>query len=215
MFGASSDSSPSIGDRFSQLFGSKSQAVGELAASLPGGQRTRLPSGEHSRRRLDLSGGRRPASSRSATTCVIRRRSLAPRAIVRSAPATITARIGIQGRVIAAPPARRRPSRFRSGSRWCKAGQRADHRDQGLPDHGDDERGGIAPFTPGRRRYRLSRAIRRGRRFLHLLYRLRPQAPRRSRRRRRRGREGAGSARRSASAVAHGKKQSKSTKPAE
>jgi hypothetical protein len=29
MFGASSDSSPSIGDRFSQLFGSKSQAVGE------------------------------------------------------------------------------------------------------------------------------------------------------------------------------------------
>jgi hypothetical protein len=29
MFGASSDSSPSIGTRFSQLFGSKSQAVGE------------------------------------------------------------------------------------------------------------------------------------------------------------------------------------------
>jgi hypothetical protein len=31
MFGASSDSSPSIGSRFSQLFGSKSQAVGESA----------------------------------------------------------------------------------------------------------------------------------------------------------------------------------------
>jgi len=31
MFGASSDSSPSIGTRFSQLFGSKSQAVGETA----------------------------------------------------------------------------------------------------------------------------------------------------------------------------------------
>ena len=31
MFGGSSDSSPSIGDRFSQLFGSKSQAVGEAA----------------------------------------------------------------------------------------------------------------------------------------------------------------------------------------
>ena len=31
MFGASSDSSPSIGDRFGQLFGSKSQAVGEKA----------------------------------------------------------------------------------------------------------------------------------------------------------------------------------------
>lgn len=31
MFGASSDSSPSIGSRFSQLFGSKSQAVGEAA----------------------------------------------------------------------------------------------------------------------------------------------------------------------------------------
>jgi hypothetical protein len=31
MFGTSSDSSPSIGDRFSQLFGSKSQAVGERA----------------------------------------------------------------------------------------------------------------------------------------------------------------------------------------
>src|SRR5271170_8422496 len=29
LFGASSDSSPSIGDRFGQLFGSKSQAVGE------------------------------------------------------------------------------------------------------------------------------------------------------------------------------------------
>jgi hypothetical protein len=31
LFGASSDSSPSIGSRFSQLFGSKSQAVGETA----------------------------------------------------------------------------------------------------------------------------------------------------------------------------------------
>ncbi len=31
MFGASSDSSPSIGTRFSELFGSKSQAVGEAA----------------------------------------------------------------------------------------------------------------------------------------------------------------------------------------
>jgi hypothetical protein len=31
MFGASSDSSPSIGSRFSELFGSKSQAVGERA----------------------------------------------------------------------------------------------------------------------------------------------------------------------------------------
>jgi hypothetical protein len=31
MFGASSDSSPSIGSRFSQLFGSRSQAVGETA----------------------------------------------------------------------------------------------------------------------------------------------------------------------------------------
>jgi hypothetical protein len=33
MFGASSDSSPSLGDRFGQLFGSKSQAVGERAPS--------------------------------------------------------------------------------------------------------------------------------------------------------------------------------------
>src|SRR5580704_13090681 len=31
MFGSSSDSSPSIGSRFSQIFGSKSQAVGEAA----------------------------------------------------------------------------------------------------------------------------------------------------------------------------------------
>ncbi len=31
MLGASSESSPSIGSRFSQLFGSKSQAVGEAA----------------------------------------------------------------------------------------------------------------------------------------------------------------------------------------
>src|SRR5258707_5392865 len=43
MFGASSDSSPSISDRFGQLFGSKSQAVGE-APPPAGGHEISCPS---------------------------------------------------------------------------------------------------------------------------------------------------------------------------
>ena len=46
---------------------------------------------------------RRPASRRSATICAIRRRSPAPRATARRTGGQITARIGIQGRVIAGP----------------------------------------------------------------------------------------------------------------
>src|SRR5260221_2513580 len=43
MFGASSDSSPSISDRFGQLFGSKSQAVGEAPPPAAGKEITCPP----------------------------------------------------------------------------------------------------------------------------------------------------------------------------
>ena len=46
---------------------------------------------------------RRPASSRSATICAFRRRSPRPRANASINGGEITARIGIQGRVIAGP----------------------------------------------------------------------------------------------------------------
>ena len=101
MFGASSDSSPSIGDRFGQLFGSKSQAVGEAppaavdnelscppvsiragastyAVAAPGKQ----PIGNDLRYQATI--------TRTARDCTLN-------------GGQITARIGIQGRVIAGP----------------------------------------------------------------------------------------------------------------
>jgi hypothetical protein len=101
VFGASSDSSPSIGSRFSQLFGSKSQAVGEapppavdnelscppvsiragastFAVAAPGKQ----PIGNDLRYQATI--------TRTARDCT-------------QAGDQITARIGIQGRVIAGP----------------------------------------------------------------------------------------------------------------
>jgi hypothetical protein len=101
VFGASSDSSPSIGSRFSQLFGSKSQAVGEapppavdnelscppvsiragastFAVAAPGKQ----PIGNDLRYQATI--------TRTARDCT-------------QAGGQITARIGIQGRVIAGP----------------------------------------------------------------------------------------------------------------
>src|SRR5512140_1963099 len=101
MFGASSDSSPSIGTRFSQLFGSKSQAVGETppppvdnelscppvsiragastyAVAAPGKQ----PVGNDLRYQATI--------TRTARDCT-------------QTGGEITARIGILGRVIAGP----------------------------------------------------------------------------------------------------------------
>src|SRR5713226_7184845 len=101
MFGASSDSSPSISDRFGQLFGSKSQAVGEApppavdnelscppvsiragastyAVAAPGKQ----PIGNDLRYQATI--------TRTARDCTVN-------------GGQITARIGIQGRVIAGP----------------------------------------------------------------------------------------------------------------
>src|SRR5882757_9522865 len=101
MFGGSSDSSPSIGDRFGQLFGSKSQAVGEApppavdnelscppvsiragastyAVAAPGKQ----PIGNDLRYQATI--------TRTARDCTLN-------------GGEITARIGIQGRVIAGP----------------------------------------------------------------------------------------------------------------
>ena len=102
--GATSDTSSgsSISSRFSQLFGSKSQAVGE-AAPPPVDNRTELSARHHPRRGVDLCGGRRRARRRSATICAIRPRSRAPRAIAPRHGDQITARIGIQGRVIVGP----------------------------------------------------------------------------------------------------------------
>jgi hypothetical protein len=101
MLGASSDSSPSIGDRFGQLFGSKSQAVGEAppaavdnelscppvniragastyAVAAPGKQAV----GNDLRFQVSI--------TRTARDCTLTGNQ-------------ITARIGIQGRVIAGP----------------------------------------------------------------------------------------------------------------
>src|SRR6267143_3080378 len=101
MFGASSDSSPSISDRFGQLFGSKSQAVGEApppavdnelscpsvsiragastyAVAVPGKQ----PIGNDLRFQATI--------TKTARDCTLN-------------GGEITARIGIQGRVIAGP----------------------------------------------------------------------------------------------------------------
>src|SRR5260221_2890629 len=101
MFGASSDSSPSIGDRFGQLFGSKSQAVGETPApavdnelscpsvSIRAGASTyavaapgKQPIGNDLRYQATI--------TRTARDCT-------------QTGDQVTARIGIQGRVIAGP----------------------------------------------------------------------------------------------------------------
>jgi len=101
MFGASSDPSPSIGDRFGQLFGSKSQAVGEAApppvdnelscppVSIRAGASTyavaapgKQPIGNDLRYQATI--------TRTARDCTL-------------TGDHITARIGIQGRVIVGP----------------------------------------------------------------------------------------------------------------
>jgi len=101
LFGSSSDSSPSIGSRFSQIFGSKSQAVGEAApppvdnelscppVSIRAGAATYAVA----------AAGKQPIGNDLRFQATITRTA-------RDCTKTgdqITARIGIQGRVIAGP----------------------------------------------------------------------------------------------------------------
>ena len=86
----------------------------------------------------------------------------------------ITARIGIQGRVIAGPagaPSDRRDPAARRGGAGRRAGK--DDRHQSLPDHGDRWRRTAACRSRWSPRIWSIRRRRRGRRFLHLLHRLR------------------------------------------
>jgi hypothetical protein len=101
MFGASSDSSPSIGDRFSQLFGSKSQAVGE-AAPAPVDNELSCPPVSI---RAGASTYAMAAPGKQAVGNDLRFQATITRT-ARDCTLTggeITARIGIQGRVIAGP----------------------------------------------------------------------------------------------------------------
>src|SRR5450631_2757851 len=101
MFGASSDSSPSIGTRFSQLLGSKSQAVGETApppvdnelscppVSIRAGASTYAVAAP----------GKQPVGNDLRFQATITRTA---RQCTRTGD-QIIARVGIQGRVIAGP----------------------------------------------------------------------------------------------------------------
>jgi hypothetical protein len=101
LFGASSDSSPSISDRFGQLFGSKSQAVGEAAppavdnelscpsVSIRAGAST-FAVGAPGKQAVGNDLRYQASITRTARDCTL-------------TGDQITARIGIQGRVIAGP----------------------------------------------------------------------------------------------------------------
>jgi hypothetical protein len=101
MFGSGSSDSPSIGDRFSQLFGSKSQAVGETSPASPDNDLT-CPT-------VAI----RPGAStfavgmpgKDATGTDLRYQATITRTArdCNLANGQITARIGIQGRIIAGP----------------------------------------------------------------------------------------------------------------
>jgi hypothetical protein len=101
MFGGSSDSSPSIGDRFGQLFGSKSQAVGEAAPPKEGDEPDCPPVairagastfavGAPGKQAVGNDLRYQATITRTARDCKIN-------------GGQITARVGIQGRVIAGP----------------------------------------------------------------------------------------------------------------
>jgi hypothetical protein len=101
MFGASSDSSPSIGDRFGQLFGSRSQAVGEApppavdnelscpSVSIRAGAST-YAVGAPGKPAVGNDLRYQATITRTARDCTL-------------SGGQIAARIGIQGRVIAGP----------------------------------------------------------------------------------------------------------------
>jgi hypothetical protein len=101
MFGSSSDSSPSISDRFGQLFGSKSQAVGEKAPD-PAINELACPSVSIRAGASTFAVG---APGKQAVGSDLRYQATITRT-ARDCTQTgdqITARIGIQGRVIAGP----------------------------------------------------------------------------------------------------------------
>jgi hypothetical protein len=101
MLGSSSDSSPSFGDRFSQLFGSKSQAVGEKAPAPVDNELSCPPVNI----RAGASTYAVAAAGKQAVGNDVRFQATITRT-ARDCMQTgdqITARIGIQGRVIAGP----------------------------------------------------------------------------------------------------------------
>ena len=101
LFGASSDSSPSIGSRFSQIFGSKSQAVGETAPPPVNNELTCPPVSI----RAGASTYAVAAPGKQAVGNDLRYQVTITRT-ARDCTQTgdqITARIGILGRVIAGP----------------------------------------------------------------------------------------------------------------
>jgi hypothetical protein len=102
MFGASSDdSSPSIGSRFSQLFGSKSQAVGEAAPPAVDNELSCPPVSIRpgASTYAVAAPGKQPIGNDLRYQATITRTA---RDCTRTGD-QITARIGIQGRVIAGP----------------------------------------------------------------------------------------------------------------
>jgi hypothetical protein len=99
--GSSSDSSPSIGDRFGQIFGSKSQAVGEAAPAAVDNELSCPPVSI----RAGASTFAVAAPGKQAVGNDLRFQATITRT-ARDCTLTggeITARIGIQGRVIAGP----------------------------------------------------------------------------------------------------------------
>jgi hypothetical protein len=101
MFGSSSDSSPSIGSRFSQIFGSKSQAVGETAPA-PVDNELSCPSVSiraGASTYAVAAPGKQPVGNDLRFQATITRTA---RDCTKNGD-QITARIGIQGRVIAGP----------------------------------------------------------------------------------------------------------------
>jgi hypothetical protein len=101
MFGASSDSSPSIGTRFSQLFGSKSQAVGEAAPPPVDSEQSCPPVSIRAGASTYAvaAPGKQPVGNDLRYQATITRTA---RDCTQSGD-QITARIGILGRVIAGP----------------------------------------------------------------------------------------------------------------
>jgi hypothetical protein len=101
MLGASSDSSPSISDRFGQLFGSKSQAVGEAPPAAVDNELTCPP--------VNIRAGASTYAVAAPGKPAVGNDLRFQVSITRTARdctltgGQITARIGIQGRVIAGP----------------------------------------------------------------------------------------------------------------
>jgi hypothetical protein len=101
MFGASTDSSPSIGSRFSELFGSKSQAVGEPAPPPADNEPTCPPVSIRAGASTYAvaAPGKQPVGNDLRYQATITRTARD----CKLSDGQITARIGILGRVIAGP----------------------------------------------------------------------------------------------------------------